>query len=196
MEPVAPRNTAHSTRPDQRRPSGAEFLRIDFSQVTLHRANLRTADLSWARLDDSNLLNANLSGAELQGASLVRTRLDEATLGGADLADANLTDANLTGTNLLDANLTDANFHGTILWETIFSNTNLSKTEGLEQCLHHGPSTIDHRTLALSGAIPDDFLRGCGLNDWQIEAAHLHRPNLSPEQIAHIVERICALYQG
>jgi len=60
----------------------------------------------------------------------------------------------------LGADLTDVR-----LSETVFSDTDLTAVQGLETCVHRGPSTIDHRTLAKSGPLPLAFLRGCGLPD-------------------------------
>jgi TIR domain/Pentapeptide repeats (8 copies) len=61
--------------------------------------------------------------------------------------------------------LSGANLSGADLLETIFVNTNLNDVQGLDACVHHGPSTIDHRTMAISGPLPLAFLRGCGLPD-------------------------------
>ena len=44
-----------------------------------------------------------------------------------------------------------------------------SKAKGLESCVFHGPSTIDHRTLIKSPNLPLSFLRGCGLPDEYID---------------------------
>lgn len=92
----------------------------------------------------------------------------------ANLTGTNLSGTNLTGTYLLRANLTSAilegaNLKGATIWETIFSDVDLNKTEGLEDCQHLGPSTIDHRTLMKSGPLPLPFLRGCGLPDLMID---------------------------
>ena len=47
------------------------------------------------------------------------------------------------------------------------------------------------RTLAQSkGEIPESFLRGCGLTDWEIEAAKLHAPDLTPQQVTDILYEI------
>jgi TIR domain-containing protein len=75
-----------------------------------------------------------------------------------------LRSANLTGANLFRANLPDGNF-----LETIFGDTDLTAVQGLETCVHNGPSTLDHRTLAKSGPLPLAFLRGCGLPEALIE---------------------------
>jgi TIR domain/Pentapeptide repeats (8 copies) len=81
---------------------------------------------------------------------------------------------NLSGANLHKANLSGAN-----LGETIFGNTNLKDAQGLDQCNHSGPSTIDHRTIARSWPLPLAFLRGCGLPDKLIE----YLPSLLNEPI-------------
>ncbi len=39
----------------------------------------------------------------------------------------------------------------------------------MDSCVHASPSTIDHRTLAKSGKLPLEFLRGCGLPDALID---------------------------
>jgi hypothetical protein len=120
----------------------------------LFEADLTGANLFEADLRGANLRGANLRGANLRGANLIR----------ANLARAFLYQANLIGANLIRANLT-----GGHLLETIFSDTNLTAGRGLETCVHEGPSTLDHRTLAKSGPLPLAFLRGCGLPESLIE---------------------------
>ena len=106
-------------------------------------------------LEAADLSNADLSNTDLMGANLSYANLKHANLNGADLRWTDLGHANLTGATL---------------HETIFVSTNLKGTEGLENCIHHGPSTVDHRTLQKSGPLPLVFLRGCGLPDNLIEA--------------------------
>ena len=65
---------------------------------------------------------------------------------------------------LVGADLTRAE-----LYETVFANTDLTNAIGLDSCWHHGPSVIDHPTLAKSGRLSLAFLRGCGLPDTLIE---------------------------
>ena len=93
------------------------------------------------------------------GAYLHEADLHEADLHWADLEEANLSGANLSGAHLSGAHLL----------ETVFANTNLGETHGLEACQHGGPSTLDYRTLAKSGTLPLAFLRGCGLPDTFID---------------------------
>ena len=63
----------------------------------------------------------------------------------------------------------------------------LSQTTGLQDVIHNGPSTIGTNTLVLSkGKIPEVFLRGCGLSDWEIQVSKLYDPDLSNEEINDI----------
>ena len=73
--------------------------------------------------------------------------------------------ANLNGAILRRADLVGADLRGAGVNETVFANTNLTATKGLDSCEHRGPSTIDHRTLQRSGTLPLAFPRGCGLPD-------------------------------
>jgi len=136
----------------------------DLTEADLFRANLSGANLTRANLGGANLHGANLSGAilteaDLRGANLTRATLTEANLGGANLFMANLTRANLTGGDLSTGRL----------YETVFGDTILTAVRGLETCVHEGPCTLDHRTLAKSGPLPLAFLRGCGLPDTLID---------------------------
>jgi hypothetical protein len=107
------------------------------------KVNLSGADLSKADLIDVDLRRADLRRADLSGADLF-----EADLRGADLRRADLGGAILSGANLSWADLGEAEFSGAHLWETVFGNSNLTDAKGLDTCRHHGPSTLDHRTVA------------------------------------------------
>src|SRR5262245_45963814 len=113
-----------------------------------------------------DLSQADLSQADLSQANLSRAYFSQANLSRADLSGADLTGAYLSRGQLV---------------ETIFGNTNLTAVRGLETCVHHGPSTLDHRTLAQSGPLPLTFLRGCGLPDSLIE----YLPSLLGEPIQY-----------
>ena len=59
---------------------------------------------------------------------------------------------------------------------------------------HGAPSTVGIDTLNLSrGKIPEVFLRGCGLSDWEIEAAKLYNPTLTNEQINDVQYKVFEL---
>jgi TIR domain/Pentapeptide repeats (8 copies) len=152
---------------------GHPLQRID-TWRGLFGANLPDANLVEANLSGAYLVEANLTGADLSKATLSSTNLTWAQLSGA-----NITKANLTGATLRNANLRNANFVGvrligadlTNVWmhETMFIDTDMTRAKGLESCIHSGPSTLDHRTLAKSGQLPLSFLRGVGLPDLLID---------------------------
>lgn len=142
-------------------------------------------DLSDANLSELFLGRANLSGVNLAKANLVRASLVRANLTHADLSQANLVRA-----NLVRANLAGADFSHSVLYETVFGNTDLTGILGLATCQHLGPSIIDHSTILKSSPLPETFLRGCGLSEWQIEASKLYQPDLSEAEITDIVMRI------
>jgi len=73
------------------------------------RANLRSANLSYADLSSANLRYADLSSANLSSADLRSADLSSANLRSADLSSANLSYANLRSANLRSANLRYAN---------------------------------------------------------------------------------------
>ena len=154
--------------------SEADLIGAHLSAADLREANLSEADLSEAYLGGANLFTANLFRANLFRADLSGADLIDADLRGADLIGANLSGADLSGANLIGANLSGANLSGAdlsnaVLEESVFGDTNLSGTKGLESCTHHSPSIVDHRTLAKSGKLPLKFLRGVGLPDTLID---------------------------
>jgi hypothetical protein len=144
-----------------------------------HNEDMRP-DLNKAGLFEADLTGANLAGADLTYAILTDTHLVGATLRRAYLIRAILTGADLTG----------ADVSGVDLYETVFGNSNLTAVQGLEICHHRRPSTLDHRTLARSGPLPLAFLRGCGLNDWEIEVTKLYDQSLTSGQVTDILYRI------
>jgi hypothetical protein len=144
--------------------SDANLNGADLTSADLDEVNLTSADLTGALLMDANLRDANLRSADLTGADLSRADLRSADLTGADLARADLLGAHLGG-----ANLNGANLHEAELFETVFADVDLTSVIGLQTCIHHGPSTIDYRTLQKSGSLPPSFLRGVGLPDKLID---------------------------
>ena len=136
-------------------------VRPDLSGANLSGADLVGAHLGWADLRQTNLSGANLGGARLRGGNLFWADLSRTNLNGADLSSADLSSADLR--------------------ETVFANIDLSATNGLETCIHFGPSILDHRTLQRSGRLPLAFLRGCGLPDQLID----YLPSLLEEAIQY-----------
>jgi uncharacterized protein YjbI with pentapeptide repeats len=171
--------------------SGANLSRANLRGANLSQANLSGADLSLADLCAADLSGALLMGADLSGADLSRANLSRADLSRADLNEANLSGTNLTGADLFKADLSGADLgaadlgaadlSGAIISETVFGATDLREARGLEECRHGGPSTLDFRTLQMSGMLPLPFLRGCGLPDTLID----YLPSLLNQAIEH-----------
>jgi hypothetical protein len=172
--------------------SGAHLFGANLTRANLGEANLSAAFIRTAKLYDANLSQVNLSDADLLKAELNKANLNGADLRGADLSMVNLTNANLAGANLYRANLRGANLLGSNftkanVGDTIFGDSDLSQVIGLDKVRHEGPANISTNVLALSkGRIPEKFLRGCGLSDWEIEATKLFNPELTNDEITKI----------
>ena len=167
----------------------ADLRKAELRRANLTGVNLRETYLNWVNLTGARLTGANLIQADFSGAGLAWTNLVQADLSGADLSGVNLSGAKLdkadfseailAGANLSGANLNRAVLFKVRLYETIFANVDLTNVEGLESCIHHGPSIIDHRTLERSGKLPLSFLQRCGLPDTFID----HLPSLLDQPI-------------
>jgi len=134
---------------------GAIFQEADLRKASLVRSNLTGIDLRWAKLSQ-----ADLSGSVLRNALLVGANLRNARLAGAELAGADLCFADLTMAHLRNADVTGAKLGWTIL-----ADSDLHGANGLSRCQHVGPSSVGIDTFFRSGAIPETFLRGCGVPD-------------------------------
>lgn len=171
---------------------GAELLEAVLKSADLRGANLRNAILREANLRGADIREADLTGALLIAADLRETVFRKAILREAYLNGAILIGADLTGAILMEADLAESFFARRIqVAEVNFCNLDLSGAKGLENVRHLGPSTIGTDTIALSkGKIPEAFLRGCGLSDWEIEMAKLYNPDLSYDEFIDIQNRI------
>jgi hypothetical protein len=147
----------------------------------LRMTNLSHADLSEADLTEADLANANLNASFF----------DNGNLTSANLTGANLVSAELVGANLSNAVLQNADFTVALTGLTLFVNTDLSLAKGLDSIGYTGPSEISISTIFRSGGnIPESFLRGCGLKDWEIENTKLYRHDLSAGRISEILYKV------
>lgn len=147
------------------------------TQLDLSGANLRRADLVRANLSGAILVRANLEWGDLRWADLIEADLSFAQLSRADFHKADLSRARLHHAGLSDANLEDANcqeaeFDSAVFSHTRLLNTDLRAANGLSNAKHSGPSLLDPETLAKSGHLPREFLRGCGISEKAIGAAY------------------------
>jgi hypothetical protein len=202
------RKEKHDVRPDLSR---ADLRRVHLRGADLWRANLQQANVSGADLVRAELGGADFAEAKLRGATLIGAHLFEADFFEADLREVDLREAdlwkaylwkanlrraslfvaNLSGAVLIRADLRGADLSHARLQGTLLADLDLSEVRGLETTSHLGPSSIGVDTLQRShGEIPEPFLRGCGLSDWEIEAARLYRPGLSHKEIGDILDTI------
>ena len=158
-----------------------ELFEAELSGVNLSDTDLSGMDLSEAKLSTATLFNVNLSESNLRNADLRGADLSEADLSGADLCGADLGGADLSGANLFETDVRD-----TIFFRTQFLELDLSKTKGLKEINHYSYSLIHSTTLEQSGPLPVEFLRGCGLKDWEIEMTKLYQQGLKEEQVHQI----------
>lgn len=182
--------------------SGIDLNEGDLRGAILRDANLVKANLIKANLKKTKLSGANLSGGVLQQAQLSVANLRRANLGGTNLRFANLENADLTEARLWATDLTGAYLNGVNLsnassGHNVFTTVDLSQVTGLTNVSHDARSFIDITTFHRSkGNIPEIFLRGCGLNDLDIEFSKLANPNLTPEKVTEIIYKIHKLYTG
>lgn len=170
---------------------GARLDRANFKGAILKGANLRMSNLTGASFKGANLEGANLDGASLIAIDCYEAELNKVNFSNADLSESNLRLARLRGANLFEVKLHNADLSHVNIGNTIFTNVDLSETRGLKTVQHVFSSTIGVDTLQLSkGKIPDTFLRGCGLPDWEIESAKLYTPDLNNEGINKIIYKI------
>lgn len=184
-----------------------DLEKIDFSGVDLRRANLshsflRESNFQGAVLSDADLTGTHLNEANFSFASLECTNLIGAQLNRARFDGADLTKANLSHTHLSGAFFSQTTLHGTIfnkanLGATTFAELDLREAIGIEDFNHYSSSFIATSTIHLSkGIIPEVFMRGCGLSDLDIEYTKLANPELDPEQVTNITNKIHQLYLG
>lgn len=155
---------------------GAQARNAYLSGADLSGADLTGADFRHASLVKANLNGALLSGAQLCHAQFIKSSLISADVTGGDLKGANFRNANLSQACFKNAEVFETDFSGAQVskldvsnakaWSTQFTDIDLSTVIGLSTVSHLGPSSIGIDTLLKSrGAIPDRFLRGCGVPD-------------------------------
>ncbi len=174
----------------------------DFSNANLEGVDLRGARLNSIRLPGANLTNSKLGKADLTEANLKWARLWNADLVGANLKCADMKFANFSEADLSEACLENGKLHFAVFSETILEKTrfrhaawgrnmigdiDFSTALDLESCYHFDSSSIDHLTLKRSDPLPELFLQGMGLTNWEIEQSRLYQQGLSNAEINKII---------
>lgn len=139
--------------------SGLFVVNLKFTNI-----NFTDAELNNAIFDDCDFRNANLSRANLRKSRFWWTDFTGANLSEADLTEADFQVARLQGINVNKAKFDKAVFGGTVI------ACNLSNAFGLEKTEHTGASHIDiNSALSLKDNFSEEFLRGCGLRDTEVD---------------------------
>jgi len=166
-------------------------VEVDLSKGTFTLGDLTGADFTGANLSATNFTLATLRQVNFNRANLEGAKLRGAHLSGTDLREARLNSADLRGSDLIGSNFIKAQ-----VGYTSFGNSDLSQTIGLESVVHSAPSSISIDTFAHSkGKIPEAFLKGCGLSDWEIELVKLYNPNLGNDEFINIQNNVFDLRQ-
>ena len=179
----------------------AGLREANLREVKLHRANIEMADfydadLMFADFRESNLervtfIGADLTLANLEGAALQSVNFHSANLTDANLSHTDLSGSHLSAANFVRTNFTQANISRALVGSTVFGDIDLSQVKDIETIRHDEPSILGVETFYKSrGKIPEIFLRGCGLKDWEIESAKLYDPDLSNEEINRILYKM------
>jgi uncharacterized protein YjbI with pentapeptide repeats len=195
---------------------GAFLTSSSLDGADLRNANLDKTDLGMTNFFNTNLTDASFIGAGIgrsifKGSDLTRAKFQLASIGisnihksilrdadfrRAKLSESSIHKTDLTGVNFIETDLVDLDLKEVTIGEarignTVFGNLNLGNVKGLDEVFHSSPSTIGTNTIQLSmGRIPDIFLRGCGLRDWEIESAKLYSPELNNDAINKILYKI------
>ncbi len=147
----------------------ADLYNANLENVTLNNADCRAADLTSVNLSNAECVSADFAGADLSGATIAHSNFV-----GTDLTGADLSNTDMSGVNLRNAALIGTRMHGARVARTEFAGTviscSLAGVTDLDLTIHHTPSPIAISSiLSMTGEMPTDFLRGCGLRAEEVE---------------------------
>jgi uncharacterized protein YjbI with pentapeptide repeats len=192
-------------------PSERRYFSLHLRNINLRHANLRRAcfvDPGWtSQNSDFQDLPGEITGRAPGPWDGLKADPDQLYFVDADLSDADLasvdfhhrgsTEVTMERVNLTRANLQDADLRGLVVRGLVLADVDLSSTIGLETIMHGGPSHISLSTLAKSkGNIPVEFLRGCGLSDWEIQLARLYQEGADESSLTLAMYEALSLRRG
>lgn len=139
--------------------SGLMVLGMNFSLLNFYNSNLSKTVFHDCRFIGTSFENSNIQEVHLWGSYLSNANLKNASLKGSNIQSTTFRWCNLKNTDFSDVELGSCN---------IDSNLNLAK--GLDKISHLTPSTVSIKTiLKMKDNFSEVFLRGCGLQDKEIE---------------------------
>jgi uncharacterized protein YjbI with pentapeptide repeats len=154
--------------------SSADLTLAQMQSSTINDTQAEWADFSDACLDNATMMGSNFEKARLERVSMIEVNAASSSFEMAILVNTNLSKAYLSSSCFLRTDMRGATLDNAKLGLTLFVDTNLYGATGLGSCEHGSYSFIDHRTVAQSGEIDIDFLKGAGLPD----ALIMHYPDL------------------
>ncbi len=169
--------------------------RIDLSNATLVKANLRGAKLNLGKLNSCDLREAVISGSDLTSASLPKANLRESTMFKAVLKSATFKEADLTKADMREcvangaffhtANLARARMQGGSFAGADFSQANLKRADLSNADLSGADFfSADLRQAVLQGAnLQKANLRLANLAGADLSGANLQYANLEGAQL-------------
>ena len=162
---------------------GSDFSNADLSGAILHDSRFKQCIFKESLLYGADLFSAGLYGCTFSDSTLCRTNLENCYLDDTTFVNTNFEKAILRNTSCVGTTFRNCTFGSTIILNSKFRNS-----VGLESCTHTSPSTL--YGCEFDELLPIDFLRGCGLSDWQIEAAKLYQKGLTSGQVTDIGYKI------
>ncbi len=167
------------------------LIRADFRSARLELADVSHSILSGARLEKAEMACATLTGTDLSGATLNLAHLAHARMGGADLTDARLRDADMRGVYLsaahgekvrfVGADLSNANLDQASFERSVFVRSRLDQATANGSNFDGGSdfseSSLQNAQFPLSSLVGAD-LRGANLRDSSFWKANLSNSRL------------------
>lgn len=139
---------------------------------------------------DLHILNPSADRAKFTRSKMHNLTVREGSFRQADFVECSLYGTLFDGTNLDGANFAQSKLSGT----SFTGACSLVGTRGLDATRSIAPSSISTDTLAKSvGSLPDHFLAGIGLSDWEIEFNKLHASDLNSRAVEDIAYKVAQL---
>lgn len=136
-----------------------------------------------------DLSNLQLINMDLSGYDFFKANFRNSCLFGSDLSNCNfkkssfvnsdLTSCLLNGSKFIESIILGCNFLYTTLKETVFLDSLIKDVKNIDKCIHKGRSYIDGKSFKLSRNLPESFLIGCGLADWEYEVYKIYDPEIT-----------------
>ena len=160
--------------------SDSFFEDCDFKDISISESNLDGIQIDDSKIDQSQIINSSFKKAKIN-VTRIRTTLFFET----SFYASNLAYNSFISTEFEKSNFLEAEFGG-----SVFSAVEFKGNFNMEKAFHYYPSYIDFMTLNLSRDLPNEFMIGCGLNDWEIEFSRLYGKKLDNHSINDILYKL------